>query len=69
MSYADHPHKVGPPYRAAGPTVNKTIRLSDDELGALEQHCAQHDVPLATLIRAGLKAAGLFGRRRVALDL
>lgn len=70
MPYADHPHKVGPPFRTAGPTVNKTVRLSDEELEALEAHRAQHgDVPLGQLIRAGLRAAGLFGRRRVALEL
>lgn len=69
MSYADSPHKVGPPYRANAPTFTRSTRFTEEELEALEHHAEQHGTTAAAIVRAGLKKAGLFGRRRVALDL
>jgi Ribbon-helix-helix protein, copG family len=61
MPYADHPHKIGPPYRGTGPTTTLSLRLTHEEQDALDRIARKRKTPRAVLIRAALDAAGLFG--------
>lgn len=67
MSYADNPHKEGPPCRGTAPSVTRSIRFTREELEHIERHAQTHRMTPTAVIRAGLKKAGIFSWRRLRL--
>lgn len=61
MSYASNPHKHGRPTRADSPTQTISIRLTLEELAAVDKRAKTE--PRAVLIRRAMAQAGLFGPR------
>lgn len=54
-----HSYKVGPPFRAEGPTRTYCFRLSEAEGDALEGHVAAGSMSRSELIRDALEKCGL----------
>lgn len=62
MTYADNPHKVGPPFRASSAASKcVTMRFNEDELEAVARHVERTGFSRAELVREAIRRAGLFG--------
>jgi hypothetical protein len=56
-----HDHRTGRPLRGSGHSTRTIgVRLTDEEVTALDTHVEKRDEPRAVLIREAMDKAGLF---------